>query len=113
MWHCRWMLGLQTLDVSNTRIQGTIPEELGNLPFLMSVDIRNTLMTCCKNLSSAQAAEHRVDQYGEIVGWQKNRSELLPPFLQFNLGNKRSPFQEPLPRDPFLRKLMSTGENLL
>jgi hypothetical protein len=108
------MLGLQALDVSNTRIRGTIPEELGNLPFLMSVDIRNTLMSCCRNLSDAKAAGDRINTTdGGVDDWQKGRAELLPHFLQFNMANKRSPVDELMPRDPFLRTLMATGENSL
>lgn len=107
------MLGLQTLDLSNTRIRGTIPEELGNLPFLMSVDIRNTLMSCCSSLDAASDASNRVGANGSVPAWSADRQELLPPFLQFNLGNKRSPVDERMPRDPFLRSLMATGENLM
>jgi hypothetical protein len=114
------MLGLQTLDLSNTRIKGSIPEELGSLPFLMSVDIRNTLMSCCSNMSQADAARSRVDSQG----WPPPRTpskppskttqkELLPGFLVFNIDQKRSPLDERMPGDPFLRKYMATGEHTL
>lgn len=110
----RWMLGLQVLDLSNTRIKGTIPAELGALPFLMSVDLRNTLMTCCH---SEKEAERMLDLYNlrnktrDVV--RDDGPDLLPSFLEFNLVNKRSPVDEPMPSDPFLTKLMATGQNLM
>jgi hypothetical protein len=109
------MLGLQVLDLSNTRIKGSIPNELGSLPFLMSVDIRNTLMSCCSNLSQADAAGSRVDSQGwpPVRHAKSDPQELLPGFLVFNKEQKRSPLDERMPGDPFLRKYMSTGENLL
>jgi hypothetical protein len=48
------MLGLQSLRLGNTRLHGTIPEELGHLPYLEHVDIHNTLMTCCQDVNEAE-----------------------------------------------------------
>lgn len=44
------MLGLQSLSIRNTLVGGTIPRELANLPYLESVDVRDTRMTCCASL---------------------------------------------------------------
>jgi hypothetical protein len=41
------MLGLQSLSVRHTSVRGTIPPELAALPYLASVDLRDTHMTCC------------------------------------------------------------------
>jgi len=107
----RWMLGLQSLDLSNTRIKGRIPLELGNLPFLMAVDLRNTLMTCCDNYSDAYHAQQQYSP-GNASG-HDSAHRLLPPFLQFNDANKRSPIDQRMPSDPFLRKMMATGQDLM
>lgn len=119
------MLGLQTLDLSNTRISGSIPEELGNLPFLMNVDIRNTLMTCCKNYSAANAAnqalrkgqqqqQHPRQLLADSTSSSSHPPQLLPSFLVFDDSSKRSATNERVPTDPFLRKVTaSIGENIL
>lgn len=44
------MLGLQSLSVRHTLLGGTIPHELSQLPYLESVDVRDTRMTCCASL---------------------------------------------------------------
>lgn len=107
------MLGLQMLDLSNTRISGSIQEELGDLPFLMTVDIRNTLMSCCGDLSEAEAAEQNVAPDGKVPSKEDETPELLPTFLQFDLQQKRSPLDQRMPRDEYLAQYMATGENLL
>jgi hypothetical protein len=107
------MLGLQMLDLSNTRISGSIPEELGNLPFLMTVDISNTLMSCCIDMSQAEAAQKNVASDGKVPQKEDATPELLPTFLQFDLQRKRSPVDERMPRDKYLAQFMATGENLL
>jgi hypothetical protein len=48
------MLGLQSLSIRHTLLGGTIPRELADLPYLESVDVRDTRMTCCGSLEEAQ-----------------------------------------------------------
>ena len=62
-------MGLQILNLRDTKVYGSIPYSLGKLPFLNLVDIRNTLMTCCNSSSAATAA--------------KQNQSLLPDFLNF------------------------------
>lgn len=64
------MLGLQDLYLQQTMLHGALPHDLGLLPYLMVVDVRNTLMSCCT--TSSQAAN------AAAVG------SLLPSFLQFD-----------------------------
>jgi hypothetical protein len=45
-----WMLGLQSLSIRQTLVSGTIPRELADLPYLESVDVRDTRMSCCGTL---------------------------------------------------------------
>jgi hypothetical protein len=47
---CSWMLGLQSLSIRQTLVSGTIPRELADLPYLESVDVRDTRMSCCGTL---------------------------------------------------------------
>lgn len=95
----RWMLGLQELNLGNTLLSGTIPQDLSLLPYLGFVDIHNTLMTCC---SSMDEAEQRA-----------NNNTLLPGFLVFSNEMRRSPRNEQLGRDPLLNTYMNTGSNML
>lgn len=64
------MLGLQELHLQQTSIRGTLPPELGQLPFLMLVDVRNTLMTCCLTAAQADAAYAK--------------RKLLPSYIEFS-----------------------------
>lgn len=72
------MLGLQELKLQQTVLRGALPPELGALPYLMEVDIRNTLMTCCTTEGDAQSAA-------------KNGSGLLPGYLAFDANIMESP----------------------
>lgn len=64
------MLGLQDMYLQQTLLRGPLPSELGSLPYLVTVDIRNTLMSCCTSGAAATAAAARGD--------------LLPSFLEFD-----------------------------
>jgi hypothetical protein len=89
------MQGLQQLAISNTLISGTIPQSLALLPYLESVDMHNTLMTCCRS-------------------WQDVQSQqLLPYFLTFDATVQRSPSNEMLGRNSLLNAYMNTGQNML
>uniref|UniRef100_A0A383VRU3 Leucine-rich repeat-containing N-terminal plant-type domain-containing protein n=1 Tax=Tetradesmus obliquus TaxID=3088 RepID=A0A383VRU3_TETOB len=94
----KWMQGLQQLSISNTLISGTIPEALSQLPYLESVDMHNTLMTCCGNWSDVQS---------------RTPAQLLPAFLTFDADLKRSPSNEMLGHNPLLNAYMNTGQNML
>lgn len=59
------MLGLQSLSIRHTLLGGTIPRELADLPYLESVDVRDTHMTCCRSLEEAQ--ERRRN--GTLLPW--------------------------------------------
>jgi hypothetical protein len=91
------MQGLQQLSISNTLISGTIPQSLSQLPYLESVDMHNTLMTCCKSWQDVQAPQ----------------VELLPAFLTFDASVQRSPSNEMLGRNWLLNTYMNTGQNML
>lgn len=67
---CSNMLGLQYLRLQNTTMTGVIPAQLGDLPFLIEADLRDTLMSCCNNQEEAD----KRDENGT----------LLPPFLKFH-----------------------------
>jgi hypothetical protein len=92
------MQGLQELSISNTLISGTIPESLSQLPYLESVDMHNTLMTCCSSWDSVQG---------------RPAEQLLPAFLTFDSAVKRSPSNEMLGRNLLLNAYMNTGQNML
>jgi len=54
------MLGLQSLSIRHTLVGGTLPRELADLPYLETVDVRDTRMTCCSSLEVG----HRTAHYG-------------------------------------------------
>jgi hypothetical protein len=94
---CRWMQGLQQLSISNTLLSGTIPQSLAQLPYLETVDMHNTLMTCCDTWQNATARQ----------------AALLPAFLTFDATVQRSPSIEMLGRNPLLNAYLNTGQNML
>lgn len=57
---CSWMLGLQSLSIRHTLVGGTLPRELADLPYLETVDVRDTRMTCCGSLQVGLTAEHAI-----------------------------------------------------
>jgi hypothetical protein len=89
-----WRSGGGRLQTQHTR-QSSTPA------CLQHVDTPAALLACAlaRSLQQAQAAN--------------GSSSLLPPFLQFNTQNKRSPVDERMPNDPFLRSFMATGQDML
>jgi hypothetical protein len=76
------MLGLQELKLQQTVLRGRLPPELGQLPYLIDVDVRNTLMTCCNDERTADSAARD--------------GRLLPPYLEFDMSRVfESPIQLP------------------
>lgn len=94
------MTGLASLVVSNTRIRGTIPAELGYLPYLQTIDLHNTLMTCCHTENEAvQQLQNNTLLPNFLV---LDASSPQPPILDLRLNN----------RDAVLAGLLNTGGNM-
>lgn len=94
-------MGLNNLIISNTRIQGTIPKELGDLPFLQYVDMHNTLMTCCR--TEDEALQH------------SQNNSLVPGFLSLNQSATMQPIIDASlnSRDAALAGYLNTGSNMV
>jgi hypothetical protein len=99
------MLGLQELHLQQTMLRGALPLDLGMLPYLAEVDIRNTLMTCCRTQAQADALARGGGGGGGAAG-------LLPPFLTFDMTRPpESPLMLPYLRPAFgaLRTAFAAG----
>lgn len=94
-------MGLTNIIISNTRVQGTIPKELGDLPFLQFVDMHNTLMTCCHTEEEALEAQ--------------NDNALVPQFLTLNDTATMQPIIDNrlTSRDAALAGFLNTGSNMM
>jgi hypothetical protein len=78
------MLGLQELHLQQTLLRGALPDALGELPYLMVVDIRNTLMTCCNSTADADALIQSAVPRGASPGSPGAFDGLLPQYVRFS-----------------------------
>jgi hypothetical protein len=100
---CSDMLGLQEFRAASNYINGTIPNSMGYLPFITTVDMSFNPITCCQNSEEMDTASQIQDKIqsnvatpadfrnvgcnaSDLAGTNLSQA-LLPPFLFFNEVN--------------------------